>query len=398
MYIKRINFFKAAATALALLLFCSCTSKTKATIQKSEEIRAMWLAYYELDFEDKSENGFRENIENIFSELSKDGFNTVFVHVRSHCDACYKSEIFPVSAYIVGEQGGNINYDPLQIMIDTARKCDLKIHAWVNPFRVSNGTDISAICKDSPAVTMYNNNDNSVVICNEGIYLNPSNAAARKLVLDGIDELISYDIDGVHIDDYFYPTTDSSFDEAEYAEYCKNTKNPLSLDDWRRKNVDITVSSIYRKVHLSNKLFSVSPQANVQSNYDTMYADVEKWCSTAGYADIIIPQIYFGFEYELVYKNQSMQFEKCASYWSELASKSDIQICYGLGLYRAGESVELNGENNEEWCKNSDIISRQYKYCKTLAEYNGVAVFSYSSSKSKAGMPEYNNLCNSFTE
>ena len=100
----------------------------------------------------------------------------------------------------------------------------------------------------------------------------------------------------------------------------------------------------------------------------------------------------------LVYKNQSMQFEKCASYWAELASKSDIQICYGLGLYRAGESVELNGEENTEWCENSDILSRQYKYCKALAEYNGVAVFSYSSSETEAGKSEYNNLCNCFTE
>lgn len=395
---KRISYFKAAATVLAMLLLCSCGNNIQTPILNGGEIRAMWLSCYELDFKDKSEHGFTESIESIFLKLKNDGFNTVFVHARSHCDAYYKSEIFPVSAYIAGEQGAVIDYDPLQIMIDIAKKFELKIHAWVNPFRVSSNTDISAICEENPAVSMYDKNDNSVVICNQGIYLNPSDTAARKLVLNGIDELLAYDIDGIHIDDYFYPTTDPSFDKPEYTEYCEKAKSHLSLDDWRRKNVDIAVSSIYRKVHLKNKIFSISPQANVQSNYDTMYADVEKWCSTEGYTDIIIPQIYFGFEYELVYKNQSMQFEKCASYWAELASKSDIQICYGLGLYRAGESVELNGEENTEWCENSDILSRQYKYCKALAEYNGVAVFSYSSSETEAGKSEYNNLCNCFTE
>ena len=214
----------------------SCTStnitepkQEKNNIESStERVKAVWINYNELSMKseaDKSENAFRIKAENMMKSCAEYGFNRVFIQVRPFCDAFYKSELFPASEYLSGVQGEYIGYDALEILCEYAHKYSLKIDAWINPYRVSYKTDINVLCEDSIARKWYCSEENgrNVIVLPNGIYFNPAKDAVHKLILDGVREIINnYDVDGIHIDDYFYPTTDSAFDETEYTYYTNS--------------------------------------------------------------------------------------------------------------------------------------------------------------------------------
>ena len=212
------------------LTSCTSTNITEPKQEKNiiegstERVKAVWINYNELSMKseaDKSENAFRIKAENMMKSCAEYGFNRVFVQARPFCDAFYKSELFPASEYLSGAQGEYIGYDALEILCEFAHKYSLKIDAWINPYRVSYKTDINALCEDSIARKWYFSDDNvrNVIVLPNGIYFNPAKDAVHKLILDGVREIINnYDVDGIHMDDYFYPTTDSTFDETEYAE------------------------------------------------------------------------------------------------------------------------------------------------------------------------------------
>ena len=133
-----------------------------------------------------------------------------------------------------------------------------------------------------------------VQTCALPIYLNPAYDEVTELIAAGAAEIVSnYDVDGLHIDDYFYPTTDASFDSAAYS-----ASGYSSLSDFRFANCDRMVKELYSAVHSANSTakFSVSTQGRIENNYNQLYADVRKLCTTPGYVDIMIPQIYYGFE------------------------------------------------------------------------------------------------------
>ena len=117
----------------------------------------------------------------------------------------------------------------------------------------------------------------------------------RQLIAEGAAELAeNYDIDGLHFDDYFYPTTAEDFDAQ-----CFSAQTEFDdLAKWRLNNISLMVGEIYSAVKAVDKdiLVGVSPQGNMENNYEYMYADVKKWCSEEGYIDYICPQIYFGYE------------------------------------------------------------------------------------------------------
>ena len=159
------------------------------------------------------------------------------------------------------------------------------------------------------------------------------------------------------MDDYFYPLTSSEFDKTEYDTYKKN-EGKLRFSDWRRENVNSLVSSIYSLVHSysENIVFSISPSGDINKNYSSYFADVKLWLEEEGYADMIIPQLYFGFE------NETMPFEKVALKWMKLNRDDSVKLVFGLALYKEGQADELAGKGKNEWVENSDIIQRQIDY------------------------------------
>lgn len=381
---------------LAMLTLSSCGIIEKSKTEKKptgKEISAVWISYTELSMKDENggdEDSFRDKISEMFDNCAQLGINTVFAQVRPFCDAMYPSEIFPWSAYLTGYQGDPVYYDPLEIMVEEAHERGLGLHAWINPFRVSFDTDTDKLSEKNPAKKLLNdeNTKDRVVAADGGLYLCPASTENHKLIIDGVREIIrNYEVDGIHIDDYFYPSTDISVDKTYYDEYKKNG-GALFYDKWRLEVISSFVSQMYTaiKSERNDCVFSISPAGNINNNYEEEYADVERWCSEKGYCDWIIPQIYYGFE------NEVLPFDKACKSWSELDTTDDVRMIYGIPAYK------VNGEE-DEFKAGGGIIEKQISVAKATDNYGGVAFFSYSSLVDPDCKKEFENIKSSvFTE
>ena len=353
-------------------------------VQETAQISAVWIFYNELSM--VSENGgteqsFRSKIEKMFDNCILWGINTVFLQVRPCADSFYNSEIFPWTYYLTGEQGKPVSYDPLQICVEEARERKLSIHAWVNPFRIAFNDDITKLSEDHPAKEWINQKSEDIVFINGGIYFSPASLNAQKLVFDGVREIIrNYDIDGIHIDDYFYPSTDEMVDAEFYNAYVEKG-GKLNLSEWRLNTISAFVLQMYNVVKNENSecVFSISPAGNIQNNYDQQYADVKLWCSQKGYADWIIPQLYYGFE------NDSLPFDKALEEWNDIHSNPDIKMIYGIAAYKVNDS-------DDEWISGKGIINKQIELVNNIENSYGVAYFSYSSLVDKSRSAEFQSL------
>lgn len=365
-----------------MLIFClvGCTAaqptkeEAKKTIEQSY-IKAVWLSYYELSSftEDNDEAHFKKSISKAFKTLSSKGFNRVTVQVRPFADAFYKSDYFPVSSYCFGQQGSELLYDPLSIMVETAHKYNMSIEAWINPYRVSSKKDFSDLSQDNIALSMKDSED--LIVCDTGLYFNPACDKVTELIVNGVKEIAgNYAVDSICFDDYFYPSTDKSIDKKYYEAY-KKSGGDLSLDDYRRDNVSKMVSSVYKAIKDMNSTitFGISPAANVESNYNTLYADVQKWATEKGYVDYLCPQIYYGFQ------NENQPFMSTAKEWIQM---TECTLYVALPMYKAGKEDEFAGERGKkEFEENNNIVGRQVTYLSKLDKVKGFYIFSYSSLK-----------------
>lgn len=312
----------------------------------------------------------------MFNAIKSCGFNTAFVHLRAFGDSFYKSDIFPYSSYIAGKEGAELSFDPFEVLLSSAKKNGISVHGWINPFRISTQNNPDLLCSANPAkkILASGNADGDICILENGIYLNPASTASQKLVLDGVKEILTkYDIDGIHIDDYFYPSTDTSIDKNQYSQYCAKG-GALSLSEWRTESINAFVAGLYSAVKAvdSDLIVSISPAADIESNKTKLYADCELWLSQKGYADIIIPQIYFGFEHE------TNAFDFLLGQWSSLPRHSEVKLVCGMAAYKCAETDEYAGAGANEWLDNSDVLARQLEAVRADGNFEGIAVFSYS--------------------
>ena len=311
--------------------------------QRGDYVKSVWVAYYELqEFIKDDESDFENEIEKRFSQLKDMGFNTITVQVRPCADAFYKSSYFPSSKYCFGKQGVDMPYDPLKIMCAVAEKQDLSLEAWINPYRVSQDNDINKLSDTNFAKKWYKNKSKkrNVYVSKKAAYFNPASSDVNKLNVNGVKEIVeNYSVSAIHFDDYFYPDTDKSIDNAEYQKYLKKG-GKSSLSDWRRENVSNMIKSVYSAVKSVNKKvkFGISPASNIDNDYSSLYADVEKWSQDSGYIDYICPQIYFGF------KNVKQPFMQTTKKWTNTA-KCDLYI--GLPLYKCSKPDEYAAKNDE---------------------------------------------------
>ena len=342
---------------------------------KENKIYAIWLTYSEIGtlVKGKSESVYREKLETIFNNLKENKINTVFYQCRAFCDSFYDSDIFPVSKYITA-QSSVPPFDPFEIFLELAEKNGIMVHCWVNPYRVSYDNVFKNLPKNSPARKLYEKNKNNLIICDKGIFLNPASDESRSLVLNGIREILDkYKIKGIHFDDYFYPETEELNDKNLYKKY-KNQGGMLSLEDWRRENVNCFVSSVFSLVKSKNEdmVFSVSPSADIEKCRNVFYADVEKWCREDGFVDLIIPQIYYGFE------NEKMPFVEVMKAWEKLVSEGRVKLVCGIAPYKCGRVDEFAETGKNEWTENVNILSRQYEQLLKSQVWQGFSLFSYS--------------------
>lgn len=360
---------------------------TADTPESDEEMRGVWVSYMELSMENessKTQKAFEDKFTEIAQKCRESGFNTLIVQVRPFCDALYKSSYFPWSHILTGTQGEKPQYDALQIMCDICKENNLKIHAWINPYRVSSNETPKKLSDNNP----YIKNSEIGIKTDNGIFLDPSNETAQQLISDGVKEIAeNYDVDGIQFDDYFYPTEDESFDKKQYEAYIEKygKENSMSLDNWRMQNVNTLICKVYRTIKSvdSSVEFGISPQGNIGNN-DGLYADVKSWCTCKGFADYICPQIYFSLE------NPALTFEDCLDSWTSLDFDENVKLYVGLGGYKAG-----NGEYDEEtWLLSDSILADEYDILRNNKSVRGFMLYSYSCLEDDTAKKEINNLIN----
>ncbi len=377
------------------LLLSSCQLKKNEepqNIETSKELRGVWISCYDhISAYGKSENEYLAETDKMFETIKNCGLNTAFVHLRAFSDAFYESDIFPYSVYIAGSQGGSLAFDPFELMLKSAEKYGISVHGWINPFRISAKTDISVLPDNNPAkiILESGNLNGEICILDNGIYYNPTCESNHKLILDGIKEIIEkYDIDGIHIDDYFYPSTDENIDKIQFDNYLSEG-GMLSLSEWRKTNINAFVSAIYSAVKSCNEniIFSISPAADIKANENKQFAECQLWLSSEGYADLIIPQIYFGFNHE------TLPFYETLQDWGMLKRSPSVNLACGIAAYKCDETFSYLNENEKaDWQNNKNILSTQLNLIRENKNYCGFVVFSFGDLISKNCKEEISNL------
>lgn len=370
--------------------------QTTSTPATQNELRGIWISCYDhISAVGKTREEYKDLTDAMFKKIKDFGLNTAFVHLRAFSDAFYQSDIYPYSSYIAGKEGADLPFDPFAVMLESATKHGISVHGWINPFRVSTKKDASLLSSGNPAKKILDsgNSDGEICVLSNGIYYNPSCPSNHERIIDGVREIISkYDIDGIHIDDYFYPSTAESVDKKQYAQY-KSEGGALSLADWRRNSVNAFVSALYSAVKTadSSLTVSISPAGQLDKNYDEYYADCELWLSRTGYADLIIPQIYFGFEHE------TLAFNSLLNKWGNLSRASGVKLACGIAAYKCATTDKYAGTGSAEWKNNTNILSRQLTAIRKNSNYGGFVVFSYQDLNRSACKTEISNLKNTIT-
>ena len=289
--------------------------------------RAVWVSYLEwqqVDF--STPETFSGDIAVILDNIRDLGATVVLAQVRPFGDALYPSSYYPFSHLCTGQLGRDPGYDPLALLVQAAHDRGLALEAWVNPYRIQAGLT-PALCGTSPAKL----HPDWVKYTDTGAYLDPANTAVRQYIADAVGELCAnYDVDGIHFDDYFYPTTDPAFDAADYAA----SGTALTRDDWRRENVNALVELCHATARRYGVRFGVAPVGDPEQNYALQYSDAARWLRQ-GTVDYLMPQLYWGQEY-VKDGDTSHSLARLAGAWAALPRAAGVRLYAGLGAYRIG--------------------------------------------------------------
>lgn len=342
----------------------------------NEEMRAVWVPYMSLNMNDtdRTEEAFKEKFDKIIEKCLENKLNTIIIHVRPNGDALYPSKYFPWSDILTGNQGENPGYDPLEYIIKASHEKNIKVHAWINPLRIRFSKTPESFSNDNPYIVWKNDdikeNDRYTFESGSNIYYNPAYKEVRQLIINGVREIVeNYDVDGIHFDDYFYPTDDRKCDEADYKEYVSAVGEeyvPLSHSEWRKANINALISGVYSAVHeiKNNVEFGISPQCNTE-NDEKISADVKSWGSISGYVDYLCPQIYVSNTHPY------LPFKKSADEWREIISNKRVKYYIGLGVYKAGSD-----EDSGTWLVSDEILKNQVLYGRSI-DCDGFMLYSY---------------------
>lgn len=343
---------ESAQTASADAAPAESTDPAAQAAAETEEtpLVGVWIPYMSLSTEEKTETAFKENYDAKLESAKAAGANAVFVHVRPFADSLYPSEYEPWSHILTGTQGEDPGYDPLQYMVDRAHECGMQFHAWINPLRISTDATPGTLAEDSFYMQNRETNPFYFLEYDGGIYYNPASAVVRERIANGAAEIAAlYDVDGIHFDDYFYPTDDESIDANQYAAYVEETEEPLPLHEWRTANINALIAAVYHRIKQTapDVVFGISPQGNLDNN-EKINADVLTWCAQSGYIDYICPQLYYSFE------NEALPFEEALQQWNAMERLDSVKLYIGLAVYKAGTDAD-----NGTWLNTDDTIARQ---------------------------------------
>ncbi len=359
-------------------------SKIESTEKVTEEteMRGMWVSQFDMHpiYRDGGKqrdiSDYIQKVNTLLDNLVADGFNTAFLQLRPNGDSMYESKYYPLSKYISGKYGGELEYDAVQIFLDLAKEKSISVHAWINPFRLCKKEELTDYGKGLIYTWYKEGVGKRVESGSDGLlYLDPAYAEATELIAKGAEEILcKYDFDGLHIDDYFYPTEFEFDDDYEFL-----VSGATDKGDFRRNNINRTVIALYNVAHKYGKTFGVSPAGNIYSLKDGWYADVELWCKNKGYVDYIMPQLYFGFE------NKVCPFKNVLQDWCNAVTENSVKLYIGLSAAKCvlgseGVADTHAGEKGKyEWRDNKDILVKSLLAIDDINKPEGFCIFTYSS-------------------
>ncbi len=369
---------------------------------KEKDVRGVWVSNVaNIDTPKGLEKeAYQDYLKKMIENIASYNMNTIIFQVRPASDAYYVSKLNPWSRYITGTEGKNPGFDVLQFVIDEAKKYNIKVHAWMNPYRVSvqalnvenqtveqakeeylNSLDDLNFAKRHPEHTIVDG-ANKIILC-------PSHPEVIDFVTKSIIEVAeNYDVEGVHIDDYFYPYAKIPFEreEQDFIKYRQNENQ--NFDDWRRSNVDKMIKNIHNELKKSfsktgrKVQFGISPFAIYRTHislkedgwekgsfhspgalqcYSELYSDVYKWMKEK-WIDYVVPQVYFSFE------RVDVNYHDLTKWWNNLAKETDTALYIGQALYQMG--------SNEVW-QNKEEMMNQLKFNCQFDHISGTIFFTY---------------------
>ena len=321
-----------------LLLLLSVFLSLTASAQMKREMRGAWIQCVNGQFQGMGTQKMQQTLSYQLDELQKDGVNVIIFQVRPECDALYESSLEPWSRFLTGQQGKAPNpyWDPLQWMIEQCHARGMELHAWINPYRARTKTT-TALASNHIKVRKPQNcfEYDGLTILNPGL---PEN---RDYICEVARDIVTrYDVDGIHMDDYFYPYPAAGQtipDDAQYRQYSNGIKD---RGDWRRYNVNLFIEQFYKTVHetkpwvkvgispfgiyRNKKSSPIGSNTNGLQNYDDLYADILLWVNN-GWLDYCVPQVYWEIG------NKAADYDTLIRWWNQYASKRPLII---------GEDVE----------------------------------------------------------
>lgn len=328
------------------LLFIGLLLSMAVLAQPKREFRGAWIQCVNGQFKGIGTATMQRTLTHQLDELQKDGCNVIIFQVRPECDALYESELEPWSYYLTGQQGKAPQpyWDPLAWMIEQSHKRGMELHAWINPYRAKT---------KSP----HSNAANHVVSRHpercfqyDGLtLLNPALKENRDYICDVVRDILQrYDVDGLHIDDYFYPYPVAGCTIPDDTDYRANSYGIADRGDWRRHNVNLFMEQLCQTIRATKPWvkFGVSPfgiyrnknsdpngsNTNGLQNYDQLYADVLLWVNK-GWVDYCVPQLYWEIG------NKAADYDELIHWWSKHCQNTTLVI---------GEDVERTAKFNQQ--------------------------------------------------
>lgn len=311
------------------------------------EFRGAWIQTVNGQFRGMSSQQLQQTLISQLNSLQEAGINAIIFQVRPEADAFYASQYEPWSRFLTGEQGKAPQpfWDPMQFMIDACHERNMEFHAWINPYRVK-----TSLKSELSPNHIYHEHPEWFVTYGNKLYFDPALPQSRDYICKIVTDIVSrYDVDAIHMDDYFYPypVPGEDFpDDASFARYGRGFSNKA---DWRRGNVNILIKKIHETVRNIKPWvkFGVSPfgiyrnektdplgsRTNGLQNYDDLYADVLLWAGE-GWIDYNIPQLYW----EIGHK--AADYETLVHWWARHAENRPLFI---------GQSVTKTVEHTDPY-------------------------------------------------
>ena len=357
---------KTILVLLALLL-------TVAAEAQKREMRGAWIQCVNGQFQGMGKEKMQQTLTYQLDELQKDGVNTIIFQVRPECDALYESKLEPWSRFLTGKQGQAPSpyWDPLQWMIEQCHKRGMELHAWINPYRAKTKTT-KQLSSNHIAVRKPMN----CFSYDDLFILNPGIAENRDYICEVAKDIVSrYDVDGIHMDDYFYPYPvkgETIPDQEQFRQFNNGIKD---INDWRRYNVNLFIEQFYKTVHetkpwvkvgispfgiyRNKKSSPIGSETNGTQNYDDLYADILLWVNN-GWLDYNVPQIYWEIG------NKAADYETLIKWWSQHASGRPLII---------GEDVERTVKYSDPQNANSHQLPAKMRLHRQLPAVKGTVLW-----------------------